>query len=75
MSRTDAFLTFNERDVLTSAGRVSATDAETQVTQVYTEFDIRRREREAQESLEQEERDLAELLEIERGPRPDEDRR
>ncbi|WP_433216715.1 virulence RhuM family protein [Dactylosporangium sp. CS-047395] len=66
VERTDAFLTFNERDVLSNAGRVSAADAEGEAGRVYAEFDGRRREREAQEAREEEERDLAALAEIER---------
>ncbi|WP_422737176.1 virulence RhuM family protein [Micromonospora sp. WMMD729] len=76
VQRADAFLTFNERQVLTGAGGISATAAEARVGQVYTEFDHRRREKQAEEARQREEQDLADLLEFERrrrlGGRPPE---
>jgi hypothetical protein len=66
VERTDAFLKFNEREVLADAGRVSTVDAEARVGQVYADFDDRRRKREALDAREEEERDLATLIEIER---------
>lgn len=65
--RTDAFLKFNEREVLSGPGRVSTADAEARVGRVYADFDGHRREREALQAREEEERDLAALIEIERG--------
>ncbi|MEV0128560.1 virulence RhuM family protein [Dactylosporangium sp. NPDC050688] len=66
VQRTDAFLTFNERDVLANAGRVSAAEAEAEAGRVYADFDGRRREHEAAAAREEEERDFATLVEIER---------
>jgi hypothetical protein len=45
-SRLDAFLEFNEREILTNAGKVSAQVAERLALERYTEFDTRRREAE-----------------------------
>jgi hypothetical protein len=47
-------------------GRVSAADAEARAGQVYADFDGRRREREAEQAREEEERDLVALVELER---------
>ncbi|WP_427312374.1 virulence RhuM family protein [Cupriavidus sp. H39] len=44
--KLDAFLTFNEREVLTHAGKVSAQVAERLALERYTEFEIRRRDAE-----------------------------
>ena len=44
--KLDAFLQFNERDVLTHAGRISAQVAERLALERYAEFDARRREAE-----------------------------
>ncbi|MDG9673441.1 virulence RhuM family protein [Micromonospora sp. DH14] len=69
VQRADAFLTFNERQVLAGAGGISSAAAEAQVGQVYADYDNRRRALQAEEARRQEERDLAELLEIERRDR------
>lgn len=66
MMRTDSFLSFNERGVLTNAGGISASDAEAQVSGVFAQYETRRRQREAEEAQEQEEHDLATLVELER---------
>lgn len=50
VAQTDRFLTFNEREVLTNAGRVSHQRMEAIVHQVYTQFDAGRHEREAIEA-------------------------
>ncbi|WP_281362358.1 RhuM family protein [Pararobbsia alpina] len=42
-SRLDAFLQFNEREILTHAGKVSAQVAERLALERYAEFDYRRR--------------------------------
>lgn len=44
--KLDAFLQFNERDVLTHAGKISAQVAERLALERYAEFDARRREAE-----------------------------
>jgi len=44
--KLDAFLQFNERDVLTHAGKISAQVAERLALELYAEFDARRREAE-----------------------------
>jgi hypothetical protein len=44
--KLDAFLQFNEREVLTHAGKISAQVAESLVLERYAEFDARRREAE-----------------------------
>lgn len=44
--RLDAFLQFNEREVLTHAGKISAQVAERLALERYTEFDTKRREAE-----------------------------
>lgn len=69
VQRADAFLTFNERQVLAGAGGISSAAAEARVGQVYAEYDNRRRAVQAEEARRQEEQDLAELLEIERRDR------
>ncbi|GAB3951812.1 virulence RhuM family protein [Micromonospora vulcania] len=69
VQRADAFLTFNERQVLGGPGGVSATAAEARVGQVYADYDQRRRVKQAQEARHQEEQDLTDLLEIERRDR------
>ncbi|MDN5857116.1 MAG: virulence RhuM family protein, partial [Pseudonocardia sp.] len=69
VARTDRFLTFAERDVLSSAGSVSADAAKEIAAERYTEFDERRRAEEAVRAAAEEEDDLRALLEIEReGP-------
>lgn len=62
IAQTDRFLTFNERDVLTNAGRVSHDRMETIAHGVYAEFDTGRRKREA---VEAEAEHLEELRRIE----------
>jgi hypothetical protein len=67
--RTDRFLTFAERDVLSGAGSVSADAAKEIAAERYTEFGDRRRAEEAARAAAEEEDDLRRLLEIEReGP-------
>ena len=46
--KLDAFLTFNEKDLLNHAGKVSAEVAERLALERYTEFDERRRQEEKQ---------------------------
>ncbi|MDK3023366.1 virulence RhuM family protein [Cupriavidus taiwanensis] len=46
--KLDAFLAFNEREVLTHAGKVSAQVAERLALERYTEFEVRRRDAERQ---------------------------
>ncbi|MBX9945017.1 MAG: virulence RhuM family protein [Reyranella sp.] len=62
IAQTDRFLTFNERDVLTNAGRVSHDRMEMVAHGIYTEFDAGRRAREA---VEAEAEHLEELRRIE----------
>ncbi|WFE51509.1 hypothetical protein [Micromonospora sp. WMMD1155] len=69
VQRADAFLTFNERQVLGGAGRISSAAAEARIGPVYAEYDHRRRAVQAEEARRQEEQDLAELLELERRDR------
>ena len=57
--RLDVFLTFNERELLTHAGTVSAAVAEELAVQRYVEFDARRRE------LERDDADAEDLRSIE----------
>jgi hypothetical protein len=71
-AQTDRFLAFNERDVLTHAGRVSHQRMETIAHEVYTKFDAARGQREA---IEADAEYVEELKQIEaqaakRGPRP-----
>lgn len=67
--RTDRFLSFAERDILSGAGSVSADAAKEIAAERYTEFDDRRRAEEAARAAAEEEDDLRRLLEIEReGP-------
>ncbi|WP_137886544.1 virulence RhuM family protein [Pseudomonas sp. 2FE] len=47
-SKLDAFLSFNERDLLSHAGKVSASVAERLVEALYEQFDANRREAERQ---------------------------
>ena len=61
--KLDAFLSFNERDVLTHAGRIQAAVAEKLALGRYEEFDARRREA---ERLEADREDLKVLEEIEK---------
>ena len=44
--KLDAFLSFNERDILSHAGKISAQFAENIVLERYIEFDTQRRENE-----------------------------
>ena len=60
--RLDAFLSFNERDVLTHAGRVTAKLAEARACERYAEFDSKRRE---EERLAADAEDLASLEALE----------
>lgn len=60
IAQTDRFLTFNERDVLAGAGRISHEQMETIIGERYAAFDARRRadealvaDREADDDLEQ----------------------
>ncbi|WP_327033748.1 hypothetical protein [Micromonospora ureilytica] len=55
--------------MLAGAGGISSAAAEARVGQVYAEYDNRRRAVQAEEARQQEEQDLAELLEIERRDR------
>lgn len=65
VAQTDRFLTFNERGLLSNAGRVSTAAMETRVGEVYSDFDQRRRTTEAAEAEAQELADLSALTEIE----------
>lgn len=62
--KLDAFLQFNERDVLTHAGKISAQVAERLGLERYAEFDARRREA---ERLAADAEDVRVLEQIERG--------
>lgn len=65
---TDRFLTFNERDVLTNAGKVSHKQAEKHAHGEYKTYDDARRQRELKEAEIEAERDFEELVKgIERG--------
>jgi len=61
--KLDAFLAFNEREVLTHAGKLRAEVAEKLALERYAEFDAHRREA---ERLAADEEDLRQLAEIER---------
>jgi hypothetical protein len=61
--KLDAFLSFNERDVLTHAGRIKATVAEALALERYEQFDANRREA---ERLEADREDLETLDRIEK---------
>lgn len=66
--KLDVFLAFNEREVLTHAGKLRADVAEALALERYADFDTRRREA---ERLAADEDDLREIAEIERRlPRP-----
>ena len=60
--RLDAFLSFNERDILDHAGKVSQAVAEKLASERYGEFDSKRREA---EKLEADTEDMEELRKIE----------
>lgn len=62
-SKLDAFLAFNERDVLTHAGQISAKVAEQLALERYTQFDTQRRQA---ERLAADMEDAAQLAEVER---------
>lgn len=59
---TDRFLTFNERDVLTNAGKVSHKQAEKHAHGEYKAYDNARRRRELEEAEIEAERDFEELV-------------
>jgi hypothetical protein len=59
---TDRFLTFNERDVLTNAGKVSHKQAEKHAHGEYKAYDDARRRRELEEAEIEAERDFEELV-------------
>jgi hypothetical protein len=61
--KLDAFLSFNERDVLSNAGRIRADLAERLALERYETFDAARREREA---IAADEADIAEIENIEK---------
>jgi hypothetical protein len=65
VDRTDRFLDFNERDVLTGAGSVSAATMQEITGERYAEFDRRRREEEAERAALEEWDDLRALTAIE----------
>ena len=67
--QTDRFLSFNERAVLTGAGRVSHDNAKRIVHGRYDQFDAARRTREAAEADEAELDDLDSLPALERRAR------
>jgi hypothetical protein len=71
VTRTDGFLTFNERDVLAGPGSVSAAGMKEVAAERYTEFDERRRAAEAERAAAEEWDDLRALTAIEH---PDDDR-
>ena len=62
-SKLDAFLAFNERDVLTHAGQISAKIAEQLALERYTQFDTQRRQA---ERLAADMEDAEQLAEVER---------
>jgi hypothetical protein len=59
--RLDVFLTFNERELLTHAGRVSAAVAEELAAQRYSEFDACRRESEREAADAEDQKAIEEL--------------
>ena len=59
--KLDAFLSFNERDILTNPGKIRADVAERLALERYDQFDAARREREA---IEADEADIAEIERI-----------
>ena len=59
--KLDAFLSFNERDILTTAGTIRADVADHLARERYEEFDAARRKREA---IEADEADMAEIERI-----------
>ena len=58
--KLDAFLSFNEREILNHSGKISAQVAERLALERYTEFDIKRRYSERLEA------DYADIIELER---------
>lgn len=62
-SKLDAFLLFNEREILTHSGKISAQVAEQLALERYAEFDANRKHR---EQLEADNRDIIELEQIQR---------
>jgi hypothetical protein len=66
--KLDAFLSFNEREILTHAGTVSAKVVEALAQQRYDEFEGKRREA---ERLEAEREDLATIEQLEQNVRPE----
>jgi Virulence protein len=61
IAQTDRFLTFNERSILSGAGRVSHDRMESILSERFTEFDARRRERERLVADQEATEDLAQL--------------
>lgn len=72
-ARTDSFLSFNEREVLTGPGSASAEMAKEITDGRYAEFDQRRHAEEAERAALQEWDDLRALTAIERGVAADHD--
>ncbi|WP_285592827.1 virulence RhuM family protein [Actinomycetospora sp. NBRC 106378] len=72
IAQTDRFLAFDEREVLTGPGRVSAERMKIEVGERYVAWDEGRRAREAEKAAVEEADDLRELLAIERPPGDDE---
>lgn len=63
LEKLDSFLEFNDRDILTNAGKVSMAQAKKLVSERYEDFDAKRK---AQEALEADEADIAELEALEK---------
>lgn len=68
IAQTDRFITFDEREVLSGPGRVSAERMKVEVGERYMAWDEGRRAREAEQAAVEEADDLRELLAIERPP-------
>lgn len=73
IAQTDRFLDFNERDVLTSAGSVSAARMKVVTADRFAEVDAGRRAQEVERTALQDQDDLRELLAIDRPSEPDDD--
>jgi hypothetical protein len=72
IAQTDRFLAFDEREVLTGPGHVSAEQMHVEVGQRYEVWDRRRRARESEQTAVEEADDLRALLELERRRDPPE---
>ena len=68
--KLDTFLTFNERDLLEHAGKITAQVAEKLALDAYVEFDQKRREEDKQFADEEDRKFLEEIYTISKSHEP-----